>query len=132
MAIIDGFEITVTSNGNVVDEYPVPSRDETLTSEHTAVLPSKHVVKYIEAIPGAKFELNYSVKRGQNFGEADYFSFQTQVDGHDILVPVAWKWKYNLWKTFFTTSDGARTRQGGRWENRPFVWTQGKTGELRP
>ncbi|OCT51328.1 hypothetical protein CLCR_08706 [Cladophialophora carrionii] len=88
MAVIDNVEVTISSNRTALREYAVPTDDDSgvIHDDHS---PATKVVKYyIEAVPGASFEINYSVMEGQEFGKADYLSLKTWVDGRKVLAPV--------------------------------------------
>ena len=55
MAILDNIEVYITSNGGVLTEYDDP--DEHVPHD------TKSTTKFIEAIPGAKFSIEISVKK---------------------------------------------------------------------
>ena len=88
MAIIDKVEVTISSGGAVVHEYAVPVNDD-MIDEDDIHPDSKKVIKYIEAIPGANFAINYSLKGKQDFGTADYLGFSTWIDGYKMNSPLA-------------------------------------------
>ncbi|EXJ58343.1 hypothetical protein A1O7_05768 [Cladophialophora yegresii CBS 114405] len=88
MAVIDNVEITISSNGSALQEYAVPANDDAGVDHGNQSDATKIVKCYIEAVPGANFEIRYSIKEGQEFGNADYLSLNTWVDGQKVLAPI--------------------------------------------
>ena len=126
MAIIDKVEITISSGGQILTEYDVPLDDDTVMDDYPELSPeSSKVVKYIAAIPGANFEINYLVTEVQPFGGADFLSFKTWIDGHRILSPIATLENYLRRKGRYSKAkEGSESGSGSHWEMRPFIWRQ--------
>ncbi|KAK6087765.1 scytalone dehydratase [Seiridium cupressi] len=92
MAIIDGakgLEATIKVNGKALDEYdnPVPSAPaegtNPLPALESSILDVKnipHVVKYVESVAGAEFQLCFT-KKGSFRSQSDHIAFQVEVDG---------------------------------------------------
>lgn len=68
MAIIDLFESQVLVDGKVPQEYRHKEDDD----DNDYPEGTKVAVRYIEAVPGAKFALKIHVMRGYTFNDAEY------------------------------------------------------------
>jgi len=122
MAILDKVEITITSGGKVLQEYDVEADEVAAIKEESSYKESSHVVKYIEAIPGAEFQLNYTLKENFSFGQANYTRFETKIDGKRLFKVVIEAERYHRAGTYTSTRSGAHSRGDARWEERPLYW----------
>jgi len=129
MAIIDKIEVTISSGGKVLEEYD-PASDDNLNN-HVALAERypKGIVKYIEAIPGANFEINYSVKKGIRFRRADFLDLGTRVNGKSISSPIVLQNAFKENKTLTKALVGSETWDGSRWLSRRFCWRQLQTSK---
>lgn len=92
--MIDKAEVTISSGGSVLHEYDAPPDDDTAISDINLPHGRSTVIKYIEAIVGANFEITYSVRKDQALGKATYLAFSTYVDGQKTLSSVVKGWFY--------------------------------------
>lgn len=81
MAILEGLEVRIKCNGEFLQEYDDP--------EAEANEESSQVVKYIEAVPNAKFSIHLSVSPEFNYFAADALRLRTQFDHQKARV----KWR---------------------------------------
>ncbi|KIW66851.1 hypothetical protein PV04_06143 [Phialophora macrospora] len=121
MAVIDNVEVSISSRHHDLQEFPVPIDDEAWGdySDHPSC--TKIVKRYIEAVPGANFEINYSIKTGQTYGCADYLSFNTWVDGQRVLAPVVEPHRL-LHRDWSVSRQGSRSGIGSKWVIQPYTW----------
>ncbi|KAL2408236.1 hypothetical protein ABEF95_002531 [Exophiala dermatitidis] len=93
MAILDDVLITVSSDGKEVGEYQPPADDREALNARKLFPNSPTVVKYIEATPGAQFQIEYRVTGRKAFGdsEADSLTLRTFIDGGYVPSPVRLK-----------------------------------------
>ena len=99
MAVIDEFEVTITSGGHTLQEHDVATNDRpepqegnqsspvTSATSNAAVILNKKVSKYVEAVPGAHFAIQYSLQGNRPFDDAHSICFNTVVDGQAIDSP---------------------------------------------
>ncbi|KAJ9609590.1 hypothetical protein H2200_005917 [Cladophialophora chaetospira] len=127
MAIIDDVEITIVCGDIVVQEYAVPTDNDDVGDDDRGCPAT--IVKYIEALPGAKFAINYSVKGEQGFGAADYLSLSTWIDGLKVTAPMIKAEDYDPQQGFSRRRDGVYV---GRRHMRPYQWTELSTTDERP
>lgn len=121
MAVIDKFKVKVISGGKALLEHDAPPDVE--ANQHPS--DGKTVVKYIEAIPQANYEIKCSVKRGFKFGKrATILSFMIYIDGKWISSPLATKQNYVQTGKFSTTRAGAKILAGNAWKLHPFCWSE--------
>lgn len=73
MAIIDLFECQVLTDGEAVKEDRYKDEDDEDISYPEG---TKVAMRYIEAVPGAKFALKIHAMRGYNFNDAEYLCVQ--------------------------------------------------------
>jgi hypothetical protein len=78
MAIIDLFECQVLVNGKVLQEYKHNEEDD---DDNDYPEGTKVAMRYIEAVPGAKFALKIHVMRGYTFNDAEYLNTDFILDG---------------------------------------------------
>ncbi|KAG9775160.1 hypothetical protein KCU88_g5185, partial [Aureobasidium melanogenum] len=93
MAILNNVEITVASDGQPVREYQPPADDREALHACKLFPNSPTVVKYIEATPGAQFQIEYRMTGQKTFGdsEADSLTLRTFIDGGYVPSPVRLK-----------------------------------------
>ena len=131
MAIIDKVEITISSGGNVLQEYDVLSDDHlSVLNEDGSESTAPKVVKYIEAKPGAKFSINYSINDGQDLSTARYLGFRTDFDGQRMLSPCVSCEVYSLMGAFRATRKGSRTGSGAGWKESPYYWKELRSSKI--
>ena len=128
MAIIGKVEITISSGGKVLQDYALTQDDDGLADSDLHPDSAK-IIKYIQATPGSRFELNYALKKGQSFGKADYASFSTWIDGQKMVSPTIKKQQYLRAKSLSKTRDGAYDGNSSHWEKRPYFWSDLLTSE---
>ncbi|KAI1616572.1 hypothetical protein EDD36DRAFT_484329 [Exophiala viscosa] len=132
MAVLDGVEFTVTSGGRDLQEYDVGADEAAVIRENLSHPDSPHVVKYIEAIPGAEFQLKYTLKKNYSFGKANYTCFKTEIDGKKVSGPVITLQKYRRRGTFTTVRCGVYSPEGSQSKERPFYWKELLTTDEKP
>ncbi|ETI22680.1 hypothetical protein G647_06756 [Cladophialophora carrionii CBS 160.54] len=69
MAVIDSVEVTISSDRTTLCEYAIPANHDSGVIHDDYSPATKVAVRYIEAVPGANFEINYSVMEDQEFGK---------------------------------------------------------------
>lgn len=132
MAILKNFELTITSGGRTLQEYDV-GPDEENSPDDLATLKPPSIVKYVEAIPGANFQINYATKRRIPFGRADHLTFQTYLDGQEVWSPVMLPEHNQSGGGFHHVQEGMESERGAPEELRPYYWTEILTSEyVRP
>ena len=131
MAIIDKVEVTISSDGDVLQEYDVDPDDHPVLRNDDGSLPTaRKSVKYIEATPGANFQIHYSINEGQPASTAFYFAFSTRIDGQRVLSPRITTIEYRIKKTFAQIRSGSRSGNGANWTVAPFYWKELMTGKI--
>ncbi|KAK5465125.1 hypothetical protein LTS15_001688 [Exophiala xenobiotica] len=130
MAVLANLEVTISSQGNTLQEYDVDPGEVSDILSDSSSQPAATIVKYIEAIPGAEFQINSKITKRQAFGMADYLIFNTYVDGQHILSPVI-KWKNLDGRGCYAyTEAGVVSREEGAvWRKNPFRWRELLTSE---
>ena len=136
MAIIDKFEVTISSGGIVLQEYNVPEdhiedtvkggkpvRSDKRVKGGRRVNRSKSAFKYVEAVPGAKFSINYSMSNRQLLDEADCVSFLTEIDGVVITSPIATDDQFDENDTYSEICEGDTSGNGVDMKLHPLCWT---------
>jgi hypothetical protein len=131
MAVIDNVEVTISSRHNALQEFPVPMIDHPGGDNGDHPSCTKIVKCYIEAVPGANFEINYSIKGGQTFRnsimesqtseDVDYLSFNTWVDGRRVLAPIVEpeRLQHGDWSV---CREGSRSGSGSNWVVQLYTW----------
>ncbi|KAL2423335.1 hypothetical protein ABEF95_006658 [Exophiala dermatitidis] len=119
MAILNNVEITVSSDGKPVQEYQPPTDDREALKACSPFPNSPIVVKYIEATPGAHFQIEYQVTGDQQFGRADALALYTDIDGKALRSPIVSKETYGFSKghsssRFTAIKKGAETGYGSQ------------------
>jgi hypothetical protein len=124
MAILANLEVTISSGGTTSHEYNVDPGEVSDILSDSSIQPAATVVKYIEAIPGAEFQINYKITGEQDFGKADYLVFETYVDGQIISSPIIRGEKLDEQGCFAYTREGAMSCEGAVWRVKPFRWRE--------
>ncbi|KAK5212511.1 hypothetical protein LTR47_009830 [Exophiala xenobiotica] len=124
MAILGNLEVTISSGGNTLQEYDVDPGEVANIMSDSSIQPAATIVKYIEAIPGAEFQINSKITKRQDFGKADYLIFYTCVDGQKITSPVITGEKLDEQGCFAYTREGALSCEGAVWKMNPFRWKE--------
>jgi hypothetical protein len=131
MAVIDNVEVTISSRFSTLQEFPLPIDDHSGDDDGDHPSCTKIVKCYIGAVPGANFEINYSIKGGQTFRnsimesqtseDVDYLSFNTWVDGRRVLAPIVEpeRLQHGDWSVF---REGSRSGSGSYWVVQPYTW----------
>ncbi|KAK4939607.1 hypothetical protein LTR10_020107 [Elasticomyces elasticus] len=132
MAILDKVEITITTGGRVLQEYDVDADEVAEIKCDSSHKDSPHVVKYIEAIPGADFQLKYTMKENFSFGQANFIAFNTTIDGKRVAGPTISCEKYRRAGIYTKIRSGIASGRGSRWEERPFYWKNLSTTDEKP
>lgn len=134
MAILNNIDISVSSDGKTVQEYQPSADDDGALNAHLSSGGRSSIVKYIEAIPGANFQIDYVVQGTQEFDKADYFAFHTYVDGQSIHSPVMAKDSYEKThpRYFSSRKPGREFYDGSKWSMRPFYWKELLTSKSSP
>ena len=130
MAILDKVEITITSGGRTLQEYDVAADEIADIQNNSSHKDSPHVVKYIEAIPGANFQITYTLKTKFSFGKGNYVRLATSIDGHYVTTPTITAQQYHEAGICTKVRIGASSGRGPQWQVSPFYWKDLVTSEL--
>ena len=127
MAILSEVEVTISANGNELQEY-----DEDAGEQNT----SNSVTKYIEALTGAgaDFQIDYHVKPTFQLTSSG-ISIPIRIDGQRMDDHRLAKNKelINLSRRAYSNSFmGARRAQDGEWNFQRFSFAEIETSRLRP
>ncbi len=131
MAIVDKLSVEVTSGGQVLTEHEIP-RDE--VHGQTTLIPqsaTKHVIKYLQAIPNVDFQIKCGIGSGFNFGAAEYLAFKVYVDGSPVMSTHAHKAKYRTNTGMTILAERSRAVVKGQWKAYALHWGELVTSEFR-
>ncbi len=87
MAVLGNLEVTISSQGNTLQEYYVDPGAVANILSGSSTQQAATVIKYIEATPKAEFQITYKTIGELDFGKADYIVFRTFVDGQRLTSP---------------------------------------------
>ncbi|KAI1629872.1 hypothetical protein EDD37DRAFT_71211 [Exophiala viscosa] len=122
MAILDKLEVTISSDGREFQEYEADADEVEAMKNESPHKDSPHIVKYIEAIPGAEFQVNYTLMRNFSFGVGNHVSFHTRIDGETVCGPAVTQEQYDPSLGLTTIRGGVRSGKGYQREERSFYW----------
>ncbi|KIV79492.1 hypothetical protein PV11_07052 [Exophiala sideris] len=132
MAILGKHEVTITSGGTVLQEHDPDADAVAAVQNDSSYKDTPIVLKYIEAMPGANFELNYALKEEFSFGKADYVVFRTSIDGKKVESPVVTIQRYCQTGAYSSSRGGVRGREGSQSQERPYYWKELLTTDEKP
>lgn len=108
MAVIDWFKCTVSVDGSVAEEYEEDPEEANDNSTPNVV------TKYIEAVSGANFRLNFEVKPNYDFN-SDLLTWNILLDGEWKTGAPIEKSRYNVYAVFKDSREGASSGKGDTW-----------------
>jgi hypothetical protein len=132
MAVIDQLTVEIKSGNVTLQEYEVPEDEQVDRDLLDRPPPNKQVVKYLEAVSNAEFEIRCAVSPGFVFGDADYLSFRIYVDGKFVAGEHVYKAKYLARSKGRVTCTGFRAFVDGKWHRFPFTWGELVTSKTLP
>jgi hypothetical protein len=134
MAIVGNFEVTVVTDGKALEELEVAQEDQidpdqqvrdkrgTVTSSRPSKNYRRTIFRYIEATPGASFQVQY-VGRALRFGSEKHFIlFSTSLNGQHQCSVIADSSDVTTDGQFSFMEQGAHVRGGSKCEIRPWCW----------
>ncbi|EXJ85236.1 hypothetical protein A1O3_05911 [Capronia epimyces CBS 606.96] len=126
MAILGKVEVTISSGGKTCQEYQPSADDNGALSAYVSSKGSSTIVKYIEAIPGANFQIDYVVKGHHSFHKFDYLSLSTYVDGQSVVSPIVTEEEYKKShsRQLNRSTRGAESGAGSERKLHPFRWKE--------
>jgi hypothetical protein len=107
MAIINCFECTISVNGSVAKEYDAPEEEKDRMDANV-------VTKYIEAVCGANFSVEFKIKPQYEF-DSDYLAAIIKLDGER-------RGRISIKPSSFSRDHGAANRCDGIRVNNGDAW----------
>jgi hypothetical protein len=126
MAILNQLQIRVRSGGRILPEHEIPADDEAYENDLDQPNDENRIYRYIEAIPGADYQIVANVEPRFAFGQADYLSVRLYIDGKRSGATHLTK------DDLSRTISGSHTTMNGVWKKLPFRWAQLITDEEKP
>lgn len=120
MVILRDVEVTVSAKGKRLQEYDDDAEEPS---------PSNAVTKYIEALTGTDFHIQYTIKPAFRLKSSGIAVIVT-IDGEhmDSMIHNKYKDLKDLSRVpFHSYSDGSRRSQNGSWIRQAFIFSEIKT-----